>query len=139
MAMTENDKIAKYGPIVSFVGSMSHKDKKPYEIRCKDGIHTCNCGGFPFSKEIPKSCKHIRFYLGDKAQRATVAVESRIVTSLLTAAGLIGKLKDLLGAAGYNRAVEMMATHLKPHLGVNPQPIANVGADDDVRLLMLDD
>jgi len=93
--MTENDKIAKYGPIVCHVTSHNEPDKT-YAVRLKDGIHQCSCKGWIFSKEVPKSCKHIKAYLADnsKVQKVAESTDMQIVEKCLRTAGCYDPIKN---------------------------------------------
>ena len=62
-AMTPAEKLAKYGPIVLECNSKSQPDKT-YFVRCKDGVHSCNCKSWVFNRDKPKRCKHT-----DRAQQ----------------------------------------------------------------------
>lgn len=35
-----------------------------YDISIRDGIYKCACMAWVFSKETPKTCKHLKTYLG---------------------------------------------------------------------------
>jgi hypothetical protein len=142
--MTENDKIARYGAIVQLVGSRSKPDQKPYEVRFKDGVHSCNCTGFVMSKEVPKSCKHIKAYLVEKGktQKAVELTEIQITEKCLRTAGCYDPLKEsCISLQAFQHKVARLALALMPYLGgQNPDAVAsNECSGDDVRLITLDD
>ena len=158
MAMTENGKIEQYGPIVSLIQSKSDPDKKPYEIRTKNGVvHTCSCTAWIMDRKKAeaegrlRTCKHIKFYLGKKEAHdarlaAGIEAEKKIISEIFAACGLVGKLREFLGNGVYEQKLTMMAQHLKPHIG--GKSAATIAAElevdimcakDDLRVLIFDD
>jgi hypothetical protein len=146
--MTENDKIARYGAIVQLVGSRTKPDKTPYEVRLKDGIHSCNCTGFVMSKEVPKSCKHIKGYLVEKGKTQKVAelTEVQIVEKCLRTAGCYDPIKDSVRVAltgmtleaTFKHKLERLAQALLPYFGGNG-PVENTFSSEPVvRTIYLD-
>lgn len=120
MAMTENDKIKKYGPIVCHVRSRTTDDE--YQIRRKDGIHHCNCKGFVFSKEVPKCCKHIKAFLADNAITQQVAKldELQITEKCLRTAGCYDPIKmSCADSAAFQHKLKRLAQALMPYFGGN--------------------
>lgn len=55
--MTPAEKLAKYGPVIMECNSKSQPDKTHF-VRCKDGICSCACKSWIFSRAKPKRCKH---------------------------------------------------------------------------------
>ncbi|MFA5767308.1 MAG: hypothetical protein WC919_05270 [Candidatus Paceibacterota bacterium] len=122
MAMTENDKIAKYGVVVCHVQSRTDPGEEPYKIRLKDGIHHCNCKGWIFSKEVPKSCKHIKAYLAEKGKTQKVAevTEQEIVEKCLRTAGCYDPIKDSCAdSRALHHKLARLAQALLPYFGGN--------------------
>lgn len=144
--MTENDKIARYGVIVCHVGSHTKPEKTPYEIRLKDGIHTCNCTGFVMSKEVPKSCKHIKEFLrqGGVKQKAVELTELQITEKCLRTAGCYDPIKESIRTplagmsleATFQHKIARLAQALLPYFGGNG-PIEE-NRSDDIRTIFLD-
>lgn len=56
--MTSQDKDARYGPVVLWCKSKSKPDQAPYEVRMKNGVHSCNCKSWIFNRDKPKHCRH---------------------------------------------------------------------------------
>jgi hypothetical protein len=149
MAMTENDKIAKYGVVVCHVASHTERDAEPYKIRLKDGIHHCNCKGWVFSKDVPKTCKHIKAYLADKGKTQKVAELSdvQIVEKCLRTAGCYEPIKDscrvpLAGMsleATFQHKLARLVQALMPYFGGNG-PIEDTAstAEPVIRTIYLD-
>ena len=154
MAMTENDKIAKYGVVVQLVASRTKPDKKPYEIRKKDGVYACNCTGWVFSKEIPKGCKHIKCYLdsGNLQQKAIQLTELQIVEKCLKTAGLYDILRQafvrdipdrnttqsLAESNSFKLHLARLAQALLPHFNGKAEMEA-ISVSTDIRLIYLED
>jgi len=61
--VTPAEKLAKYGPVIMECSSKSQPDKTHF-VRCKDGICSCTCKSWIFSRATPKRCKHT-----DRAQQ----------------------------------------------------------------------
>jgi hypothetical protein len=162
MAMTEQDKIDKYGPVVCLVRSASDPTKQR-EIRTKDGtIHTCACTGFVMDRKKAEAehrlqtCKHVNFYLkkkGEHDQRMSAGIETEktIISGMLAAVGLVGTIREAVGNRIYENKLELMARHLKPHITGKDATKAATAAieaglaagascgEDDLRVLVLDD
>ena len=140
--MTENDKIARYGAIVQLVGSRTKPDQKPYEVRIKDGIHSCNCTGFVMSKEVPKSCKHIKAYLAEKGKTQKVAevTEQQIVEKCLRTAGCYDPIKDsCIDSRALQHKLARLAQALLPYFsGNSPVETSTTAFDDEIRTIYLD-
>jgi hypothetical protein len=141
MAMTENDKIAKYGPVVCHVASHTTPGDEPYKIRLKDGIHHCNCKGWIFSKEVPKSCKHIKAYLAanGKTQKVVQLTEIQIAEKCLRSAGCYDPIKNSCASTeAFQHKLARLAQELLPYFGGNG-PVDNLAAaNDDIRVIYLD-
>lgn len=139
MAMTENDKITKYGPVVCHVQSRTEPGEEPYKIRLKDGIHHCNCKGWIFSKEVPKSCKHIKAYLAEKGktQKVVEQTELQITEKCLRTAGCYEPIKDSCPTTeAFNHKLARLAQALLPYFGGNG-PVEETRSDD-IRTIFLD-
>jgi len=54
--MTPEQLTAKYGPVVGQFNSKS-KPETLYEVRCKDGAHTCQCPAWRFRR----TCRHVDY------------------------------------------------------------------------------
>ena len=123
MAMTENDKIVKYGVVVCHVQSRTDPGEEPYKIRLKDGIHHCNCKGWIFSKEVPKSCKHIKAYLAEngKQQKVVALTEIQITEKCLRTAGCYDPIKASCGGSheAFQHKLARLAQAFLPYLGGN--------------------
>jgi hypothetical protein len=140
MAMTENDKIAKYGVVVCHVQSRTDPGEEPYKIRLKDGIHHCNCKGWIFSKEVPKSCKHIKAYLAEKGKTQQVAelTEIQITEKCLRTAGCYEPIRNSCAdSKAFQHKLTRLAQALLPYLG-GGGPVEEVGGDEIVRTIYLD-
>ena len=142
MAMTENDKIAKYGPVVQLVASHSRPGEEPHQIRLKDGIHSCDCKGFIFSKAVPKICKHIECYLkqANVKQKVVELTELQIVEKCLKTAGCYDPIKascDGLGPESFRHKLARLAQAFLPYLGGNG-PLEEI-TSSDIRTIYLDD
>jgi len=144
MAMTENDKIAKYGVVVCHVQSRTDPGEEPYKIRLKDGIHHCNCKGWIFSKEVPKSCKHIRAYLAEngKTQKVAELSDVEIVEKCLRTAGCYNPLKDSCrgDSTVLQHKLKRLAQALTPYFGGNGPVLdtAAIPTEGVVRTIYLD-
>lgn len=137
MAMSENDKIKKYGPVVCHVKSRESGDE--YQIRLKDGVHHCNCRGFIFSKEVPKSCKHIKAFLEQNGtrQKAAELTEVQITERCLRTAGMYDTLKEnCKDAFGFQHQLSRLAQALTPYFG-GSGPVESA-ASDDIRVIFFD-
>ena len=165
MAMTENDKIEKYGPLVSQVKSGDPKkaDRDPYEIRTKDGvIHSCNCTAFVMDRKKAEdagriqTCKHIEFYLKKKGERdarlaQTCEVEKKMLSECFAAVGIVGIIRDAVGNVAYENKLHVMAMNLKGKITGTGKTAATTAAaeaaaavsgscgEDDLRVLVLED
>lgn len=142
MAKTENEKIAQYGPVVQLVASRTTPGKKPYEIRLREGVYACNCTAWIFSKEVPKGCKHIKYYLSvmQSVQKAVQITELQIVSKCLKTSGLY----DLIRMASqteqaFQHKLARLAQALLPYLGGAGEPAEAVSVSGDVRLIYLED
>jgi hypothetical protein len=143
MAMTENDKIAKYGVVVCHVASNTDRTAEPYKIRLKDGIHHCNCKGWIFSKEVPKSCKHIKAYLKEngKTQKVVELTELQITEKCLKTAGCYDPIKESCPTSeAFQHKLARLAQALLPYFGGNrPEEEMTNGHPEDIRTIYLDD
>jgi hypothetical protein len=142
MAKTENEKIAQYGPVVQLVASRTTPGKKPYEIRLKEGVYACNCTAWVFSKEVPKSCKHLRYYFSvmSQTQKAVQLTELQIVSKCLKTSGLY----DLIRMASqteqaFQHKMARLAQALLPYFGGAGEPVECMSSNSDVRLIYLED
>ncbi|MFA5766469.1 MAG: hypothetical protein WC919_00910 [Candidatus Paceibacterota bacterium] len=118
MAMTENDKIQKYGPVVFRFASRSSGEE--YLIRLKEGIHHCNCKGFIFSKEVPKSCKHIKAYFVEngKTQKVAELTDVQIVEKCLRTAGCYDPIKaSCESSQAFQHKLLRLAQAFTPYFG----------------------
>ena len=138
--MTENDKIARYGAIVQLVGSHTKPDKVPYEVRLKEGVHSCNCTAFVMSKEVPKSCKHIKAYLVEKGktQKVVELTEIQVTEKCLRTAGCYDTIKDsCISPQAFQHKLARLAQALLPYFGGNG-PVEEAAASNDIRTIYLD-
>ena len=157
MAMTENDKIEKYGPVVSIVQSASDPSKQR-EIRTKDGvIHTCPCTAFVMDRKKAEAagriqtCKHIEFYLKKKGERDTrlahtCEIEKKMLSECFAAVGIVGIIRDAVGNVAYENKLHVMAMNLKGKITGTGKTAAEAAAavsgscgEDDLRVLVLED
>ena len=141
--MTENDKIARYGVVVCHVASHTHRDKEPYQIRFKEGIHTCNCTGFVMSKEVPKSCKHIKAFLqqGGMTQKTVELTEIQITEKCLRTAGCYDPIRvSCDGSMAFQHKLARLAQALLPYFGGNgpASSLPDSTAPEIVRTIYLD-
>jgi hypothetical protein len=143
MAMTENDKIAKYGVVVCHVQSRTDPGEEPYKIRLKDGIHHCNCKGWIFSKEVPKSCKHIKAYLAEngKTQKVAELTDVQIVEKCLRTAGCYEPIKVACESSqALQHKLLRLAQALTPYFGSTGPALdtAALPAEGVIRTIYLD-
>lgn len=54
--MTDQQKESQYGPVVARLSSKSDPDKI-YEVRYRDGRHSCQCNAWRFRK----TCRHVNY------------------------------------------------------------------------------
>jgi hypothetical protein len=140
MAMTENDKIQKYGVVVCHVVSHTNPDEEPYKIRLKDGVYHCNCRGWVFSKEVPKSCKHIRAFLAEKGKTQQVAelTEIQITEKCLRTAGCYEPIKaSCADSKAFQHKLTRLAQALLPYY-LGSGPVEEARGDEIVRTIYLD-
>ncbi|MFA5379340.1 MAG: hypothetical protein WC455_26525 [Dehalococcoidia bacterium] len=142
MAMTENDKIVKYGVVVCHVASNTDRTAIPYKIRLKDGIHHCDCKGYIFSKEVPKSCKHIKAYLKEngKTQQVAELTELQITEKCLHSAGCYDPIRSSCESQeAFKHKLARLAQALLPYFGGNgPATESPIFNPDIVRTIYLD-
>jgi hypothetical protein len=142
MAMTENDKIAKYGVVVCHVQSRTTPGEEPYKIRLKDGIHHCNCKGYVFSKEVPKSCKHIKAYLAEngKTQKTVELTEVQITEKCLRTAGCYDPIRmSCVSNEAMQHKLARLAQALLPYFGGNgPEEDLPMAKPGIIRTIYLD-
>jgi hypothetical protein len=142
MAMTENDKIVKYGVVVCHVASHTSPGEEPYKIRLKDGIHHCNCKGFVFSKEVPKSCKHIKRYLQEagKTQKVVELTELQITEKCLRTAGCYEPIeRSCESRQAFQHKLARLAQALLPYFGGNGPVEERSTNSGDIRTIFLED
>lgn len=151
--MTAEEKIERYGAIVSHVQSSSNPDKK-YEIRTKEGqIFTCNCVAFVMDRTKAEAagriqtCKHIEFYKQKKGERdarlaQTCESEKKTLSEIFASVGVVGVLRDKFGNAIYESKLLVMAMNLKGKLAgraiISEELAAATSGEDDLRVLVLD-
>jgi len=164
MAMTEADKVTRYGPVVCRMNSVSQPEKV-YEVRYLDGKYSCGCKGWIFKKR----CRHT-IYAEEHSlistnplykipagpdglpgtsrvkkpvrveKPATLAREMKIIDELLTIAGL------MIGGNGKPLAVRMgsgitpdvrrrMADALTRHLAATTAAPTPEAAQDDAPIV----
>ncbi len=132
MAMTEADKIQKYGPIVAKVNSNSDPDKI-WDVRMRGGVYNCGCKGWIFSKESPRSCRHTRAAQGKgpisktsstkktATTRPAAPTKSRwvqVIEQLFRDVPVIGRLvQRYLSQQEQVLAIQAMANSLEVQLG----------------------
>jgi len=142
MAMTENDKIQKYGVVVCHVQSRTDPGEEPYKIRLNDGIHHCNCKGWIFSKEVPKSCKHIKAYLAEngKTQKTIELTEVQIIEKCLRTSGCYDPIKaSCVSGEAMQHKLARLAQALLPYFGGNgPEEDLPVAKPGIIRTIYLD-
>lgn len=139
--MTENDKIAKYGVVVQLVMSHSKPDEGAHAIRMKDGVYACDCKGWVFSKSVPKTCKHIDFYLKQAkvSQKVVELTEIQITEKCLKTAGCYDAVKnDCPTLEAFQHKLARLAQALLPYFGGNGPALA-MDTTNDIRTIWLDD
>lgn len=94
MAMTEADKVARYGLVVCRVNSKSDPGKK-YAVRQKEGSLSCNCKGWIFNRATPKRCRHTDAVpQGEPSGRAAMRHSARRIIDECGLTTLVGAAFD---------------------------------------------
>lgn len=131
--MTEREKVAKYGDVVAVVTSRSSPGDE-YEVRHNPNTneYSCQCKGWIFSREKPKSCKHTRGLL---RQFATPAKKADLV---------LDKIMEVFAAydTDFLRRhlvlASILAMSLRPLMGVQPEPVVTP-APSGIRRILIED
>ena len=150
--MTEMDKVARYGPVVQRFNSASQPDKI-YDVRCLDGVYTCNCKGWIFNRDRPKHCRHTDYLQADRAFKSEKIKTQRspvwLTCEEMLLAGLEGigmkvNARKVRSSVDHHSAVDAMLVVLQQHLdgqGYQPQqpePSDFSDAFGGTRLITLD-
>jgi hypothetical protein len=148
MAMTEQEKLFKYGPVVAIVQSGSQPDKK-YEVRHHSGTNTysCQCKGWA----IRKVCTHTRVTSGDttiKIKAPTVGVVRPApvpqrpdlhVVSVNLAESIVGKMSVKPAAQAIERTLRDMIAAFSVSVPTVVEAAIETTVDRGVRIITLDD
>ena len=140
--MTQFQVEAKYGPVWCVVRSSRDPNEK-YEVRRKDGVFSCRCKGWIFSKKSPRTCRHC-----DEARRreneetrATATTPVNGGKSAVIAEKIIAVLVRRFGNRLLPDTKREIANILRESLGEPAAAAVAVGAGwrQPIRMFVLED